>query len=79
MVFSLLGVFILAAVGVYALDLSPWRTRNPERSTAYHWEEAQKAIKERDFDVGRKHLQEYLKIVPFNAEACFLLARTCRR
>jgi len=79
MVFCLLGVFILAAVGVYALDPSRWRTTNREPSMAYHWEEAQKAIKERDFDEGRKHLQEYLKIVPFNAEACFLLARTYRR
>jgi predicted Zn-dependent protease len=78
-VFFLLGVLVLAVLGVYALDPWGWRTKDRGPGPTYHWEEAQKAIKERDFDEGRKHLQEYLKIVPFNAEACFLLARTCRR
>jgi tetratricopeptide (TPR) repeat protein len=68
----------LAGVGIYFLDPWHWRVK-PDPTADYHWEEAQKAIAERDFDDARQHLLKYLEILPFNAEAHFEMARASRR
>jgi tetratricopeptide (TPR) repeat protein len=48
---------------------------DPER----HWRQARAAITEREFPEAAAHLTHCLEIWPFNAQAHFLMARTCRR
>jgi tetratricopeptide (TPR) repeat protein len=76
-----LGIAILSGVGVYLYAMDPWAWRIPDRETsaAKHWEEAQKAMEDREFSLAQKNLAHCLQIWPFNAEAHFLLARACRR
>jgi tetratricopeptide (TPR) repeat protein len=77
----LAGVVLIVAglvAGIWFLD--PWHWRLKEDPTAaFHWQEAQKANAERDFDEARKHLLQYLEELPFNAEAHFEMARASRR
>src|SRR5438067_154149 len=73
--FSLLGLAILGGVGVYVYAMDPWHWRGLDRETsaATHWEEARNAMEDREFGLAREHLGKYLKVLPFNAEAHFLL------
>jgi superkiller protein 3 len=74
---------IAAIVIVTAAGVSlrwPWRSHKSAPETVReHWEQARRAIEERDFSQARKHLDRCLEICPVNAEAQFLMARTCRR
>jgi tetratricopeptide (TPR) repeat protein len=78
-VFALLGLVVLAGAGVYVLDPWHWRTGGSAPSAAVLWEEAQKAMDEREFALARDRLAQCLEILPFNAEAHFLIARAWRR
>ena len=80
-VFSLLGAVVLAGLGagVYILDPWHWRTAQSEPSAAVHWDKAQQAMDDREFALARDHLGKCLEILPFNAEAHFLIARAWRR
>jgi tetratricopeptide (TPR) repeat protein len=64
---------------VYAMDPWHWRKVEGAPSAAFHWDEAHKAMQERDFAVAREHLAKCLDNWPLNAEAHFLMARACRR
>src|SRR5713101_6317489 len=44
-----------------------------------HWQQALKAIEDRDFPLAQSHLKLCLDISPLNAEAHFLMGRVCRR
>jgi tetratricopeptide (TPR) repeat protein len=79
LIFSLLGIAGLGGVGVYALDPWLWRQADPEQNAIFHWEEAQKAMDDREFTLAREHLGKCLEKWPFNAEAHFLMARAWRR
>jgi tetratricopeptide (TPR) repeat protein len=71
-----LGVVTAAGIG---LRRHWWSHPSPLETVREHWEQARLAIEERDFPVARKHLDQCLEICPVNAEAQFLMARTCRR
>jgi tetratricopeptide (TPR) repeat protein len=78
-VFILLGLVVLAGVGVYLLDPWHWRAGASAPSAAVLWTQAQKAMDDREFAVARDRLHTYLEILPFSAEAHFLIARAWRR
>jgi tetratricopeptide (TPR) repeat protein len=44
-----------------------------------HWQQALKAIEDRDFSLAQTQLNRCLEISPLNAEAHFLMGRVCRR
>src|SRR5205823_186963 len=44
-----------------------------------HWQQANEAIVAREFPQAIAHLERCLESWPLNAEAHFLMARTCRR
>src|SRR6516225_10590640 len=75
----LLGLAMLGMGVVYAMDPWHWRKVEGAPSAAFHWDEAHKAMQERDFAVAREHLAKCLDNWPLNAEAHFLMARACRR
>ena len=56
-----------------------WGHPSSPHAVREHWEQARLALEERDFPLARKHLDRCLEICPVNAEAQFLMARTCRR
>src|SRR5437773_8665107 len=64
--FSLLGLAILGGAGVYVYAMDPWAWRGPDRepSAAMHWEEAQKAMEDREFSLAQKNLAQCLRIWP---------------
>jgi tetratricopeptide (TPR) repeat protein len=70
-------VLVVGAVGAFA----PWRRPNntDDNSAGSHWQQALQALAQDDFVLARAHLTRCLQVWPINAEAHFLLARTCRR
>lgn len=78
-VLALLTLAGLGGIGVYGLDPWGWRTTDRGLTVASLLARAQKAIEERDFGQAKNHLLHLLEVLPFNAEAHFLLAQTCRR
>jgi tetratricopeptide (TPR) repeat protein len=77
--FLLLGLALLGVGVVYAMD--PWNWRGGDRapSAAFYWDEAHKAMEEREFGLAQQQLAKCLETWPLNAEAHFLMARACRR
>jgi tetratricopeptide (TPR) repeat protein len=75
----------LVALGVLAGAVSaqrlPWLGGKPvpEDGAGSHWEQAQEALEAQDFPRARIHLSHCLETWPVNAEAHFLMARSCRR
>jgi tetratricopeptide (TPR) repeat protein len=75
-----LGILTTTGVGLRLGDPWHWWRREPPREAVReHWEQAQRAVEERDFLLARKHLDRCLEVCPVNAQAQFLMARTCRR
>ena len=75
-----LGILTTAGVGLRLGDPWHWWRREPSREAVReHWEQAQRALEERDFLLARKHLDRCLEVCPVNAQSQFLMARTCRR
>jgi tetratricopeptide (TPR) repeat protein len=77
---GLCALLVLAALGtVWAFHWWPTKPSAPDDDSGdYHWEQAQRALEARDFASARQHLARCLEAWPFNAEACFLMARACR-
>src|SRR5262245_31875998 len=75
----LLGLAMLGMGVVYALDPWHWRKADGASNAAFYWDEAHKAMEEREFGLAQQHLAKCLEAWPLNAEAHFLMARTCRR
>jgi tetratricopeptide (TPR) repeat protein len=75
-VLLLLGIFLLAGSLFYWFDPLSWRTRSTSES---HWQQAQRALEDRDYVLAKDHLEQCLEIAPLCAEFQFMMARTCRR
>jgi tetratricopeptide (TPR) repeat protein len=77
------AIFVILALGCIALLclLDPWRRRggSPETTFSENWQEALRATKARDLQIAQTQLNRCLDACPLNAEAHFLLARTCRQ
>jgi predicted Zn-dependent protease len=76
-----LASFVLLGLGLGLFCLDPWRWRGDPvpRTARDHWEAARRCLDDYDFAGARAHLQVCLEKWPLNAEAHFLMARTCRR
>jgi tetratricopeptide (TPR) repeat protein len=74
-------LLLIALVGgcFYFLDPWNWRSKAPDQGIAYHWQEAQRANEEREFDEAKEHLKHVLEASPFSAGPHFLMARVSRR
>jgi Flp pilus assembly protein TadD len=70
----LVAVVCLGLLGVVAYGVV-----YPYVRGAFAWRQAEAALANRDFTQAQTHLQRYRELWPQNGEACFLLARTCRR
>ena len=79
LLFLLLGLALLGAGVVYAMNPWNWRGLDQAPNGAFYWDEAQKAMEEREFGLAQQHLAKCLQTWPLNAEAHFLMARACRR
>jgi tetratricopeptide (TPR) repeat protein len=77
--FFLVGLGIFGAGLVYGLDPWHWRSADRGPSAAFYWDEALKAMEEREFGLAQQHLERCLETWPLNAEAHFLMARASRR
>jgi tetratricopeptide (TPR) repeat protein len=78
-VIGILSLLIAGTVVIVRPSLLSRRQGPDEAGAAAHWQEAQEAIANRDFGTAIVHLDQCLESWPFNAEAHFLQARTCRR
>jgi tetratricopeptide (TPR) repeat protein len=72
-------VLVLLAGGALAYPLYTWWLAEGDTDAETHWHQAEKAIESGDFALAQTHLAACLESWPLNAEAHFLLARTCRR
>src|SRR5437762_11174602 len=80
-----LGFFALLAIiatilGVRWADPWGWR-QEPTLAQAVrdHWQQANRASDSEEVASAKSHLEAILRICPLNAQAQFLMARTCRR
>src|SRR5437870_1301278 len=80
-----LGLFVFLAIiatflGVRWADPWGWR-QQPTLAQAVrdHWEQANRASDNEEVASAKSHLEALLRICPLNAQAQFLMARTCRR
>jgi tetratricopeptide (TPR) repeat protein len=64
---------------VAGLSARHFFTSSPSNDVESHWRQAQAAIAAREFPSAIAHLTQCLESCPFNAEAHFLMGRTCRR
>jgi tetratricopeptide (TPR) repeat protein len=82
---SALGLFVLLAMIAAILGLrwaDPWGWRQEQtlgKTVRVHWEQANQASDNEDIALAKSHLEAILRICPLNAQAQFLMARTCRR
>jgi len=67
-------ILLIALTAHYFFPSSP-----PANEAQFHWQQAQEAIADREFTQAVSHLAKCLESWPYNAEARFLMARTCRR
>jgi tetratricopeptide (TPR) repeat protein len=74
-----LALLLLLGLGLYFLDPWHWRDEAEPRTARDHWRRARQCLDDYDFAAARGHLQVCLEKWPLNAEAHFLMARTCRR
>jgi predicted Zn-dependent protease len=76
-----LALSLLLGIGLGLFYLDPWHWRGDPvpRTARDHWEAARRCLDDYDFAGARAHLQVCLEKWPLNAEAHFLMARTCRR
>jgi tetratricopeptide (TPR) repeat protein len=77
---AVLAMLVLASLALlYVLD--PWHKWGFGSGTSYRdqWGRALSALEDRDFGLAQSHLANCLAAAPLNAEAHFLMARTCRR
>src|SRR5438094_884271 len=65
---ALFGLILIALIGgcLYFLDPWGWRAKAPDQGIAYHWQEAQRANDEREFDDAKEHLKYVLEASPFS-------------
>jgi tetratricopeptide (TPR) repeat protein len=75
LIIVLLGSLLL----LWQLDPWGWRRGSQNEQAASQWQQALNSIEIRDFSEAKSHLARCLEISPFNAEAQFLMAQTCRR
>jgi tetratricopeptide (TPR) repeat protein len=81
MAFGLAGLLILAELGVGLRVADPWHwwSRPEQETLRNHWEQANLASGKGDVALAKSHLESILALCPVNAQAQFLMARTCRR
>lgn len=74
-------VALLALGAVLASRRFPWSGWGEAQadSAGSHWQQAQQALEAHDFAQAKTHIGRCLEVWPIDAEAHFLLARTCRR
>src|SRR5262249_13103578 len=78
----MLGVGLGAAMLILLIALTArycFRSSPPASAAQSHWQQAQEEIADREFTQAVSHLAQCLESWPYNAEAHFLMARTCRR
>jgi thioredoxin-like negative regulator of GroEL len=68
----------LPALGLFVLDPWHWRGADEPRTAAQHWQRARQCLDDGDYAAAREHLQYCWEKWPLNADAVFLMARTCR-
>jgi len=79
---GLAALLVIAELGVGLRLADPWRwwsQPEPEETLRNHWEQANLASDKGDVALAKSHLESILALCPANAQAQFLMARTCRR
>jgi tetratricopeptide (TPR) repeat protein len=78
LILSLICIAVVSVLGAVAARHFLTSSEQPS-STQTRWRQAHEAIAARDFPQAIAHLEQCLESWPFNAEAHFLMAQTCRR
>jgi Tfp pilus assembly protein PilF len=71
------GVFVIGVL-LYGVGKERWG-RSSSDVARFHWQEAQRALVDRDYRLAKSHLEKSLEAAPLNGQTHFTMAQTCRR
>jgi Tfp pilus assembly protein PilF len=74
----LVGGILIIGVLLYWVGKERWG-RSSSDVARLQWQEAQRALAERDYRLAKSHLEKSLEAAPLNGQTHFTMAQTCRR